>query len=289
MFDKYSIQLTNKANELGDFCAGIINSGNNTEARKEFNEKLLKQVQKKYIGLKSKFIKTKEMLIKKQKEYKNIKKKIEKTINTVNYILSTKTPNNVSINKVILIASTTRKTQYKFVLVARTFKLVTKTFVLYIKLKNIPTFNKGCEFKKRCESKVLYKEMEKICTKLEPLKVKLEVVTVVRNTAFTAIKTQEIEKKTTIKEQKSVSMYIMNIWVMHISINTSIFTLTFIVMSTIIFISTKQYKPIKCTTEEKAREDKVLQKKKLDKLANEILKKTITLEKNVLVKLYVKK
>ncbi|KAG5518006.1 hypothetical protein PMAC_000461 [Pneumocystis sp. 'macacae'] len=162
--DGYCTEWKKATNSLKTLCTDNNGKNNDTKVREELCKKLVQQVKKRCPELKEKLTEAKEVLVKKEKEYKDIKKKAEEAIDAANLILSvTKTAGNKEENKTAAAAVANNEKQFKLVrrdapakvhVTEKEFKafdLVSQALSLYVELKEICDDSvKKCGFKGEC-------------------------------------------------------------------------------------------------------------------------------------------
>ncbi|KTW25833.1 uncharacterized protein T551_00911, partial [Pneumocystis jirovecii RU7] len=263
--EKYCVALNNATNGLETLCKS--NNSTKEKVRKETCKRLVERVQEKCPGLKKELEETKEVLVEKEKEYKDVKEKAEEAMKKASLVLSkAKIENNKSANEVVpnapAVPSGAKDTK-SFRLIrrdatvkvtedeAKAFDLVAQAFGLYVELREIcHDLLKGCGFKKECKCESQCKEIKKICSKIEPLEVKpYKIETVTKNiTTTTTTTTTKTEGEG--KTAECQSLQTTDTWVTKTSTHTSTSTTTSTVTSRITLTSTRRCKPTKCTTGE---------------------------------------
>ncbi|KAG5513837.1 hypothetical protein PMAC_000875 [Pneumocystis sp. 'macacae'] len=262
--DGYCTEWKKATNGLEVLCTDK-NGKNDTEVREKLCGKLVEKAKKLCPVLERKLIETKEVLIKKEKDYEDIKKKAEKAIDAAKLVLvTTKVVDNKAENKA---PGATGKNQKQFKLIKRdatakthitekeleAFDLVSQAFNLYVELKEICEDSvKKCGFEKECkECKEACKTVRNVCTGLKPLEIKeYEAKIETRNITTTVTSTVESGEKTVGQECKSIQT--TDVWVTKTSTHTSTSTSTSTTTSTVTLTSTRRCKPTKCTTGDEA-------------------------------------
>ncbi|KTW27609.1 uncharacterized protein T551_03108, partial [Pneumocystis jirovecii RU7] len=267
--DKYCAVWANASNGLEVLCIDTSNAKtkNDAKVRKKLCKKLIARITEQCPKLFNELAEAKDKLKKKKEEYKRIKEEAEKAMEAANFILSrAKGPdNNKSVNKNSSDAPKEGKDTTGFKLVRRSakvhvtekelaaFDLVAQTFNLYVELKEICQHSqKGCGFRKECANcEEVCKAVDRVCLRLEPLKIKpYEVKTVTETNITTVTETVKEAEKTVGDGEKCKSLTTSDTWITHTSTHTSTSTTTSTVTSRITLTSTRRCKPTKCTTGE---------------------------------------
>ncbi|KTW32228.1 uncharacterized protein T551_00910 [Pneumocystis jirovecii RU7] len=262
--DKYCTLWDQTGNKtLKGFCNS--STDNNETFRDKLCEKLVQRVKEKCQGLSKELEKAKNDLEEKHKDYEKVKKDTKNAMEETNLVFSTtkstdnKTekgvkPSTPSVVQDIVHFKLVKRNEKVQVTEkeAKAFDLVALAFSLYVELKETCHHLKDdCEFRKECKCKDQCKEIEKICLKIEPLKVKPhEIKTVTETNITTVTETVKEAEKTVGDGEKCKSLSTTDTWVTKTSTHTSTSTTTSTVTSRITLTSTRRCKPTKCTTGE---------------------------------------